>query len=200
MADTRNRIGGKYRRWHDAALRQIQAEMRRASTDYQQSMRARTSGPTTPESLSVRTGQLRRSIRSRTTSQRGTSVTLEMSIGANAPYARIHEFGGVITPKRTKNLAIPVGPAKTRAGVARFGGGPASILTGLKFIVNRKTGKKLLVQAGRSKKQKMIVMYVLVPSVTIPPRLGFFKTVKAVIDRMRPRIQALLKNIRITES
>jgi hypothetical protein len=40
---------------------------------------------------------------------------------AKARYGRVQELGGVITPKRAKNLTIPVGAAKTAGGAQRFG-------------------------------------------------------------------------------
>ncbi|MBW1666717.1 MAG: phage virion morphogenesis protein [Deltaproteobacteria bacterium] len=62
------------------------------------------SGPR-PERLGVRTGHLRRSIRSQTVI-RGDEV--EGRIGTNVLYARIHEKGGVITPKRAKVLRFQI--------------------------------------------------------------------------------------------
>jgi hypothetical protein len=38
-----------------------------------------------------------------------------------AVYGRAHELGATITPKRAKNLTIPVGEALTPSGVARIG-------------------------------------------------------------------------------
>ena len=52
------------------------------------------SGPTTAQSLSVRTSRLRGSIRA--TACRVTPVGLESAIGSNVVYAAIHEFGGII--------------------------------------------------------------------------------------------------------
>lgn len=54
-----------------------------------------------PEKLGVRTGHLRRSIKSQTVI-RGDVV--EGVIGTNVLYARIHEKGGVIKRRRTKVL------------------------------------------------------------------------------------------------
>ena len=71
-------------------------------------------------SLKTRTGHARRSIFSRVTPQ---GQDLVVHVGADlrkAKYMRIHELGGVITPKRSQNLTIPIGEAMTAKGVARF--------------------------------------------------------------------------------
>lgn len=146
------------------------------------------SGPTGPTSVSVRSGQLRRSLNGIvTTWGGGKTIALTMYFGGGTPYAAIHEYGGVVTPKRAKNLAIPVGAAKTKAGVSR-NSGPMAIWASLKFIINKKTGKKLLVQQGRGKMQ---VMFVLVPMVTIPPRLNFGKTFKAEAEKTLQQINQI---------
>jgi hypothetical protein len=71
--------------------------------------------------LEPRTGQLRRSV-FRVVEEKGANrvegrVGFDLSV---ARYGRIHEFGGVITPKRAQNLTIPIGEALTTNGVARF--------------------------------------------------------------------------------
>lgn len=53
------------------------------------------SGPTGAHTLSVVTGALRRSVKSDVRSD-DSSVTGTVSYGADVPYARIHELGGVI--------------------------------------------------------------------------------------------------------
>lgn len=74
--------------------------------------------------LRVRTGMLRASIAGRAESQ-GQDVIVTLAGGGMGqrgpvPYAGVQEFGGTIRPRRGKYLAIPVGPALTRAGVARY--------------------------------------------------------------------------------
>lgn len=130
------------------------------------------SGPTGPSSVRSRSGQLRRSLDGIVTDSGANRMTMTMFFGGGVPYARIHEYGGTIRPTRAQNLAIPVGDALTRAGVSRYGS-PTSIWGALKFVLNKKTGKKLLAQAGRG---KLNVLFVLVPEVTLPPRLNFGKT------------------------
>ena len=67
--------------------------------------------------LHVRSGRLRSSISHRL-ERRGDD--LMAIVGTNVVYARIHEFGGTITPKRAAHLAIPTDIAKTPAGVPRY--------------------------------------------------------------------------------
>lgn len=72
------------------------------------------------QSLNVRTGNLRRSIFHQVGVVDDDAFVV---IGADlekAPYARIQEMGGVIRPKRAAHLAIPIGEATTKSGVARF--------------------------------------------------------------------------------
>lgn len=58
------------------------------------------------EALKVRTNRLRGSI-TRGPVQ-GREGTLQVVVGTNVIYARIHEFGGVIVPKRRKFLRFAV--------------------------------------------------------------------------------------------
>lgn len=68
--------------------------------------------------LKVRTGKLRQSIYSGT---RLKGATVEAYIGSKTPYAAIQERGGIVRPRTARMLAIPLGAAKTRAGVNRQG-------------------------------------------------------------------------------
>lgn len=96
-----------------------------------------------PASLARRTGQLARSLDAVVVSH-PRAVVMTAFIGGGVPYARIHEHGGVITPKKGKYLAIPLGPAKTRGGDSRVSG-PRQWPGKLTFI-KTKFGKKLLAE------------------------------------------------------
>lgn len=61
------------------------------------------SGPTGAHTLSVRTGRLRRSVKRSVTLDANGGVTGRVSYGADVPYARIHELGGVIREIRPVN-------------------------------------------------------------------------------------------------
>ena len=113
----------------------------------------RLSGPGR-SSLAMRSGHLAHSLGVKHINT-GARTGIIGLIGGGVPYAAIHERGGVILPKRAKNLAIPVGSAKNKSGVSRFGGGPRSA-GDLKLIVNRRTGNKLLVRATRIQVDKLV--------------------------------------------
>lgn len=103
--------------------------------------------------LHVRSGRLRNSIRSYVEVE-GDSVRLRLSAGRSTselPYARAHEDGATIRPKRGKYLAIPLPAAKTAAGVTR---GEFSRLGGLRAVPNlqvirSKAGNLLLVRPNK---------------------------------------------------
>jgi hypothetical protein len=118
----------------------------------------------------------------------GTTIsTLEgrYSIGGQAvPYARIHEFGGTILPKRGKFLAIPLGPVLTAAGVAR--GGPRQY-PGLRL-----NGRLLVDADGKA-------FFLLVRSVRIPARLGvrelWARDAGSRLDSIRAGVQRAMDRI-----
>lgn len=99
----------------------------------------------------------------------------EVLIGSfGIPYARIHEYGGTITPKEAKALAIPIDP--------RFKGRRAKNVENLfrlKDILYQKRGKGL------------IAAFVLKKSVFIPPRPWL---TPAFITR-RKRVNEILNSI-----
>lgn len=118
------------------------------------------------KSLARRTGTLARSF-AKTVA--GSELNeLNLMIFTDVKYAPIHQFGGTIRPKKGKYLAIPLGAAKTRAGVARW--------TSPRDVPDLKYG-------GRSAAGNILLrtvdgtpMFVLVRQVTIKPRLGMFET------------------------
>lgn len=168
------------------ALTQIRVQVRKELTNLKNRVIARMttehmSGPTGPASVRARSGRLRGSLNGTVATWGGANkMQLTMFFGGGVPYARIHEYGGTILPKRAKNLAIPVGKALYKSGVSKHGK-PSNIWAALRFVKNKKTGKKLLVEAGRGK--KLNVLFVLVPSVTLPPRLNFGKTFREEAQR-----------------
>ena len=90
-----------------------------------------------PGGLRVRTGALRRSLAGTTKSQSG-GVDVVLSSGGKSglgavPYARIHEQGGRITPKKGRYLTFPVGSDSfTPAGVSR---GTGSTWVSLRSVI-----------------------------------------------------------------
>jgi len=65
-------------------------------------------GPTGPTSLSVQSGDLRRTLTAGVASFGQNQVRMFAIIGTGLPYAKIHEYGGVVTAKNAQYLAIPL--------------------------------------------------------------------------------------------
>ncbi len=79
------------------------------------------------------------------------------------PYARIHEFGGVIRPRRAKALTIPVSEEAVKA-LAEAGGNIRALDL---FVIPGDGGNSVL---ARKKGDGIEVMFVLSASVTIDAR------------------------------
>lgn len=113
----------------------------------------------------VRSGILRRSIAGRA-AQDGETVTLTLSAGGqNSPaerYASLQEEGGTVRATRSRYLAIPVGAARTAAGVARYKS-PRDV-PGLFFLP--RAGGGLLLRGRKNGPPE--VLFVLRRQVTIP--------------------------------
>jgi hypothetical protein len=157
--------------------------------------------------LSVRTGRLRSSISARS-GYTGDAWELRLRAGGgdkDLSYARIQELGGTVRPKKGKFLAIPVGPALTGAGVAKFAS--ARDAPGL-VLVQSRGGNFLLVKAetergpagtsaktGRATRGKLTskageVWYVLRTSVTIPPHPYLGNALAAARLKLAPMLRA----------
>lgn len=111
-----------------------------------------------------RSGALRRSF--------GTAVTGEKSVDtwvgvvySTSEYARIQEYGGTGLPKKSQFLTIPLGAARTGAGVTR--GGARSFPN--TFFAKSKAGNLLMFQRQG---KKVVPLFALKKSVSIPARLG----------------------------
>lgn len=119
------------------------------------------------ERLAVRSGRLRNSV---VTAQEtvGSTERLYLKAGggqADVRYAALQEYGGVVRPVNAKFLAIPLSPARTRAGVSRYKS-PRDV-AGL-FFFRAKSGKAYLgMRTGKGKRAKVKAWFALVPSVTI---------------------------------
>lgn len=131
-------------------------------------------GGPSPEFLHMRQGDLLRSLRvagPKMDSQRG-QVSVGFVKGPAAPYAKIHEFGGVVKAKK-KLLAIPLRFARRGDRM----GGAARSMTPLDyegFWRAAKGGKRLPIFWGTSlagaKKGKLVPLFLGLPRVTIPAR------------------------------
>lgn len=106
------------------------------------------------EKAPARTSNLRRSIHSEVAAQDESYA--EVVVGTDVEYATIHEFGGTITPKNAKYLAIPLTDA-ARAAIT-----PLNFPGRLRPIMRGGSGV-LVDQAGEAQ-------YALRKSVSIPAR------------------------------
>ena len=121
--------------------------------------------------LAVRSNRLRNSVNMEVKAT-GTGIELEVWAGrdANVKYAALQEHGprgGVLRPKRGRFLAIPVGPARTGAGVTKGGWeSPRTAPVKLRFVPIRggTMGRLVMDQRGKS-----TTAYLLVRSVKIKP-------------------------------
>lgn len=123
-------------------------------------------GRTGKPGVKMRTGALARSFNR---SVIGTGLKdLVLFIFTDSKYARIHEKGGTITPKKSRYLAIPLDAAKTSAGVSRYSS-PREV-PGIRYGGVSAAGNPIL------RNLEGTPLYVLVQSVRIKKRLGMFKT------------------------
>lgn len=131
------------------------------------------------EQLSVRTGRLRGSIRG-TLEEIDHWPALVLRAGGGAKdvgYARIQEFGGVVTAKGGGYLTIPLGRAMTKSGVLRQS---ARSTPGL-FAIRSKAGNLLLV---RKRGKGIEPMFLLRKSVTIQPHYYLRDAMRVVVERL----------------
>ncbi len=120
--------------------------------------------------LNVRTGHLRRSIAGtvRDTPEGPEAVISaggRVNGGASVRYAGTHEYGATIRPKRSRYLRIPLPPARTAAGVDRFGGPLRQSGAGLFTVIKAKSGRLFL-----KHRPSGALWYMLVESATIRAR------------------------------
>lgn len=115
-----------------------------------------------PDSLGRRTGEAARGWRVKENSK---SVT----ILNNVKHAD-HSEKRTIKPTKGQYLAIPVGPALTRAGVSRYKGPRDSALPKLSVAPSKKSDTLLLFDKNSRKGFKESIYFVLKKEVTIPAR------------------------------
>lgn len=151
-------------------------------------VKERLSGPTTPNSLSVRRGRLRASPAYKIIESRDT-VTLLVFMRKGNPGVFVHEFGATIRPVRAQFLAIPLGPARTAAGVSR--GGPRAFQP--LVTIKSRSGNLLLV---KKRGEDFTPMFVLKRSVRVPARLGFRKTWQEELYKIKAEINAAIDSVR----
>jgi phage gpG-like protein len=147
-------------------------------------------GGTSAQTLSKRSGKLVGSIVDSVRVTGTTMATVQGTIGSDLPYARIQEFGGTITPKKAKFLAIPL-PAALNANGTPIKSSPRDWPN--TFCAKSKAGNLLIFQRRGT---QIIPLYVLKSSVYIPPRLGLKKTLDAGIPYFVERaMDQMVKNL-----
>ena len=130
-------------------------------------------GGTGADTLSKRSGTLVNSIIASVRVNGDTFATIQGSIGSDAPYAGIQEFGGTIVPKNAKYLTVPLAAALDGSGVPIY---PQARDWPNTFVAKSKAGNLIIFQKRGT---SIVPLYVLKSSVTIPPRLGMKKTLDA---------------------
>lgn len=141
----------------------------------------------------------------------GAPVSLDQIKGetyTRSKMALAHERGGTITPTRGKALAIPIGGSLLPSGkVRKEWRTPAKFRAAFpsrELIALGSAGKRVLYEARRTKggrrrkregRDKLTPAFVLVPSVTLKPRLNFFKTWDQLSSDRGRRLAAALAKI-----
>lgn len=138
-------------------------------------------GGTSANTMSRRSGFMIDSITDSVTVTGQTIATITGSISIPAERA-IHENGGVIRPKNSKYLTIPLPAALDSNGIPKKKSARDWENT---FVIKSKKGNLLIVQRDGL---ELVYLYVLKTEVTIPARLGMRTTLDAgqdyLVDRM----------------
>lgn len=150
---------------YNESLRALRRSHRRLDREMQRT-RLRAPG------LNRRTGRLAQSF---TGEVAGATIgSLVMRYGTNVPYAKIHEYGGTVRPKKGRYLTIPLKANLTAAGVMKRGIREFPVVR----FIRLRGGDRLLALAGDDPDNLLGLqpMFVLVRQVKIPARLGLRRT------------------------
>lgn len=127
----------------------------------------------------------------------GESIrSLRGVVFSTARHARIHEQGGVVRPVHAKMLAIPLQAMRTPAGVARFHTPLRLTLKGafLKTWIQKSKRGNLILMGQKTKRSKPLPLFVLKRQVTIPPRMGAERMLRAFAETtLKPRLALAIK-------
>ena len=162
----------------DGSARALNVELRSFLDQVVEAIVTRNSGAwpggTTASSLSKRSGALVAAIQSSVTVTGATFEAVQGSIGApGIIYAKIQETGGTIKAKNAKFLTIPLKAALNANGTPIMKSARDWPNT---FVARSKAGNLIIFQKRGA---QIVPLYVLKPSVVIPPRLGMRKSLDA---------------------
>lgn len=109
----------------------------------------------------------------------GRAVDAGVAVGSNLAYARLHQEGGTVAPKRGKFLAIPLTKEARRAG------SPRRFPRKLEPRIRKGGAAGVMGEVGKDGRLAK-VHYALVKSVTVPARpfLGFSAGLLGRVDRL----------------
>jgi hypothetical protein len=129
-----------------------------------------------------------------------TEQDIEAKFASTHKGARLQEYGGTITPKRRKWLAIPISgsPAVEPTGAARYSTSlydTAPKWAKLFFKAGRGSSVAyLLGKASSGKNAKIVAWYQLRKSVRINPSLRFREYIKASVVELKSSMAQAVKN------
>ncbi len=211
-------VEGLFDKTPQALFGRLRSDLRAAAIEWEKGIQGRLRGPLPgpgrrSNTLHRRTGALARSMRQNVGGRSLPSLNMRLS-SAGVPYARLHELGGVITPKRAKFLTIPMPDNMTPAGVTRksaraalsegrTGAGRFGVIflrtrkglfivrTGARRRISSALGQTRVNKHGRTvsknttRKDTFEFLFRLVKRVKVDPRLGFFKTWDKQVPKLR---------------
>jgi len=172
----------------------ISVELRGFLEDVSEALSDRHSKPwpggTGPKTLSKRSGFMLEAIRESITVDGATIPSIEGRIAIPGK-RKIHENGGVLRPKKSKYLTIPLPAALDSRGIPLK---PKARDWKNTFVIRSKAGNLLIV---RRKGAGIEPLYLLKTEVYIPPRLGMRETIEAGSTMLADRLSdAILKQLR----
>ena len=141
--------------------------------------------------IQVRTGKLRQSIVGRVQGEKDlTKLAVLLTAGnRSVPYARIQEMGGVVRPRRARNLRIPLPHILTGAGAVKGKyqiynqGGKWMTGDGKPTWISR-SGRAIMVNEGG----RPTPIWALKREVKLKPRLGLGSAINDGSDMMRTEV------------
>lgn len=191
--------------WPRESAKGLRDGFARIGQNYRRAMfdrfKAPISGPpfyanTSRDLLKTRSGGLRATVgfaNARAAQPKDLRLVLFVGDGATKHYDRIQEYGGVVTPKRSRFLTLPLPDNLTAAGVPRFPSARALFAQHPGRVWVERTASGFAVIKYRPEQplygKEILTLWGLKASVRLRPRLGF----RATIEAERP---ARLKELR----